>query len=649
MKLERIPLDRMEESVDTYQTQKSTWQSVNRKLTQFRDSARSLFGFETPFRDRIAKSSREDIVTASAERGMPRGTREIKVTQLASADRFLSASLDRDFEVPEGRYSFRIGGDEVSFSYSGGSLENFVNRLNDRGKDLIAARVVNDTADTQVLLIEGQKTGKENRIEFLEDSLNLGISTGLLDKSINAGFTFALDESGISGLTEGSRSELVAGGPGTLRFTPETEARLPITADISAAEGLVLEILYRVENLDDDYSTPQPPPGPDIAAPGKIQVDDIIIENEASKALTPPWTPPEPPRRNTDLDIFSLDGASGRKSLPSIESVGGSHTMRIALADYIQNPNALIIRNNNTHKVITIEEAQIFNPDARGDYRPANPIDRAGDAQISLDGITVSRSGNTIDDLIPGVTLNLHGTGDSPVEVSVEPDNESIKNGIINFVGYYNQLLTDIHVLTREDSSLIEQLEYLTDEEAEEYREKMGLFQGDITLNQLRTRLQRIMMDPYPGEDSGDVVLLHQIGISTNATGASTGIDANRLRGYLEINEEKLDRALESNIEEIKNLFGRDTDGDLVADSGVAVATDNYIRPYTQSGGILTVKMQSIDRQIDRTKDDIETLNDRLESKEAQLQRDYSQMEGALQSMEETSRALGNLNNSGQQ
>jgi flagellar hook-associated protein 2 len=649
MKLERIPLDRMNESVESYKTQKNTWQALNRRLAQFRDSARGLFGFENPFRDRIASSSRENIVTATAERGMDEANREIVVSRLASADRFLSSSLDRNYNIPEGRYGFRVGGEEISFSFSGGSIERFADKINDRGKDLLSARVVNDTADTRVLLIEGLKTGTDNRIEFLEDSLRFGLDTGILAETVDAGYTFDLSKNGVSPLQGPVDESIFTDSGQTLRFGPSAEARLPVQTALPPQEGLKLRVRYSVENISDDYAAPRPPPGPDIPEAGTIDVDTIIIENEPSKALTPPWDPPPPPKRNTDLNVFTLTGPGGSTPLPDIQSGNGTYTMEVPLSEYSAAPKSIDVKNSNTHKIITIEEASIIDPNARGDYKPANPIDQAGDAEIRIDGITVKRSENTIDDLIPGVTLNLHGTGSEPAEITVEPDRESIKNGIIKFVGYYNQLLTDIHVLTREDPSIIENLEYLTEEEAEAYEEKLGLFQGDITLNQLRSRLQRIMMDPYPGEKSGDVVLLHQIGISTNASGTGGGVDAGRLRGYLEIDESALDQSIETRPEEIRNLFGRDTDGDLSADAGVAVATDNYVRSYTQSGGIISMKMSTIDRQITRTQDNIETLNDRLDRKEEGLQRDYGRMEGALGSMEETSRAIRNLNNSNNQ
>ncbi|TFG65289.1 MAG: flagellar hook-associated protein, partial [Spirochaetales bacterium] len=212
------------------------------------------------------------------------------------------------------------------------------------------------------------------------------------------------------------------------------------------------------------------------------------------------------------------------------------------------------------------------------------------------------------------------------------------------------------NILTRTDGSVIENIDYFTDEERKTATGRLGILQGDITLNQLRNSLQRIMMDPY---DTGNVEntagaagpslsLLAQIGISTNSVQPGTGvsIDAAKLRGYLEINETALDENISSRLQSIRNLFGRDRDGDLVVDSGVAWAVDAYARPYTQSGGILATRLRNLDTQISRNSSDIETLNMQLSRKEQDLKSKYGQLEGTLSGLDQSSKAIENFSGS---
>ena len=56
MKLERVPLDRMEDTRETLSDSKGYWQEVNRKLTDVRETARALYGVDNTLKERIVDS-----------------------------------------------------------------------------------------------------------------------------------------------------------------------------------------------------------------------------------------------------------------------------------------------------------------------------------------------------------------------------------------------------------------------------------------------------------------------------------------------------------------------------------------------------------------------------------------------------------------
>ncbi len=319
------------------------------------------------------------------------------------------------------------------------------------------------------------------------------------------------------------------------------------------------------------------------------------------------------------------------------------------MQEYIDVLSSIEIKNANTHREIRLQEVVIFDPDARGDYTPVNPIETASDALVELDGIEARRSSNTIDDLLPGVVLNLHKPSDSPVEISIEPDKELIKNTIIEFVGYYDELIADLNILTGRSEDIVDEITYLTDEQREDALGMLGLLQGDITLMQLKSRLQTIVMNPYETSAGRGLALLDQIGISTNAVGSRTGsLNRSRLRGYLEIDEEALDQAIQSNLPAVKELFGRDTDADLVVDSGVAFELDSYIRPYVETGGLISTRIDTIDGRIARTSNRIETEQEKLDRKEQEYRRQFATMEASLNSLEQSSQQIENFNRENQ-
>ena len=154
MEIERIPVNRLETRVETFKDQKQVWMEVSRKLSGFRDGAKSLYGFQNPFQNRIASSSDESILTATASREAEEREQTLIVKQAAASDRFLSHSLDRDYKVPSGTYRFTVGEEEISFIFKGGSVAKFIDTLNKKGKEVLRGSSVTDTQDTQVVLIE---------------------------------------------------------------------------------------------------------------------------------------------------------------------------------------------------------------------------------------------------------------------------------------------------------------------------------------------------------------------------------------------------------------------------------------------------------------------------------------------------------------
>ena len=142
--------------------------------------------------------------------------------------------------------------------------------------------------------------------------------------------------------------------------------------------------------------------------------------------------------------------------------------------------------------------------------------------------------------------------------------------------------------------------------------------------------------------DSAEVTMLNQIGISTNATNYS-GYNPGKMRGYLEIDEKKLDENLKNNLDDIKKIFGYDSDGDLIVDSGIGYLIDKQLTSYVQTGGILANKDSVLNRQIDSTQKKITKLESQLDDKEAELRSKYGQMEGTLNSLERQQEGISNF------
>jgi len=647
MALERLPRDRAQTNLDNLRVQRSYWQEIGRRINSLRDSARFLFSFQNPFNERIANSANSSVITATATREASEQTLNFTVKQTAQADRFLSQPLDERTRIDAGTYIFTVGNEEIPITFRGGTLREFVDIINSRGRDRVAASLISVQSGTRSLLIESRVTGAQNRLQFSGDTVELAKSIGMMEQIIDPNHrNIAISESNVRRGSLGSNAANVSVSNGVLQVAPQSTASLPINMNISSDSPLVLRLETQTRVDNSEFVAPQPPPGPDVTA-GSMTYSGITIRNEPSNAPFPEFIPPTPPPRNDDMGVLHLVFTDGsRARLPLITDSNSFTVRQYPLAEIAGNRTiaTLNIENSNTHRDVYINKIEILDPNTMDHgLRPLNAVSTARDAIITMEGIEITRSTNNIDDLIPGVTINVRGASDRPVELNVKADVESVKDAVISFVGNYNRLMAELNVLTRRDNRVIEELTYLTNDEAAAMRERLGVFSTDNTLNTLRNNLLRAVTAPYPTYLERDLIFLSQIGISTNASGYS-GYDPSRLRGYLEINERMLDAALDTKTPAIKELFGSDTTGDLLIDTGVAFNVDTLLRPFVELGGIVSLKTSTIDSRINQDELRITNLDRQLAAREQELRQQFARMEAAYARMEQMSNSLNNFN-----
>jgi len=674
MRLERVPRNRTVSNIENLQLQRTYWQEVGRRIRAVSDSARFLFSFQNPFNDRIVRSSDDSVLTASAGREALEQSYSFTVKQTAQADRFISQPLDERMRVEAGTYNFSVGKNEISINFRGGTIRDFVDIINRRGQDKIAASLIAIQSGTRSLLIESKVTGEENRLGFSADAAQFATSIGMMEQGNDTRRDFPVSESTVRKGAEGNADYTINNG--VLQVSALSSASLPLGVSISADSPVVLrlETSTRVQT-DDIFNVPQPPPGPTIPA-GSVTYSDITIENEPSLAPFPDWKPPQPPVRHDDLAVLSLvfsDGSSAKLAPISDSSNPVSRQYNLSEISRGRTIVSLNIENTNTHREVSVGKVEIFDPTSTtGGLKPLNPVSTARDAIVAMEGIEIRRSTNNIDDLVPGLTLNLRGISERPVNLSVKADVENVKEAIISFVGNYNRLIAEINVLTTPTTSgvnmqyrvnergereqvftrvrspradqIVDELTYLTADEAEAMKDRVGAFSGDSTLNSLKNSLMRSVTAPYPTSLERDLILLAQLGISSNA-GSATGYDVSQLRGYLQINEKTLDTALETKIPAIRELFASDTTGDMLADTGVAFNVDALLRPFVDTGGIISLKTNTIDSRITQDERRVSTLDRQLAAKEAELRMQYARMEAAYARMEQMSTSLDNFSN----
>jgi flagellar hook-associated protein 2 len=643
MNLERIPRDRVEKNIENLQSQRGYWQEVGRRITSLRNSAASLYNHENPFSDRIVKSSNDAVITATTIRGAPEQSYAFTVKQTAQADRYLSQPLDERMRVEAGNYRFSVGSDEISINFRGGTLKDFVDIINRQGRDKIAANLLAVQSGTKSLLIESKVTGKENRLSFSGDTIDLVTRVGMMEQGDDSRSVISINES-----TVRKGNQNISINDGVLQLTPRSSATLPLNLSLSADSPVMLklETLTKVGS-GDSLSVVQPPPGPSVLS-GSVTYGGITVQNAPSNAPLPDFKVPPAPVRNDSMDVLTLtfsDGTSAK--LAPITDSNGFTTRQYLLSNVAQGRTivSLNLNNENTHREISVGKIEIFDPTSTtGGLRPLNAVSTARDAVITMEGIEISRPTNNINDLVPGLTLNVRGVSEKPVDLSVKADIEGIKDSLISFVYNYNRLMLEINVLTRKDDRIVDEVTYLTADESTEMRGKLGVFSSDSTLLNLKNNLMRIVTAPYPTDLERDLSMLAQIGISSSAGRPGGGYDPSLLRGYLAIDENILDAALETKVAQIRQLFASSTLGDVNPDTGVAYNLEAHAKSFVGTGGIISLKTNTIDSRISQDERRVTSLDRQLAAKEQELRIQYARMESAYSRMEQMTNSLDNFN-----
>lgn len=696
MKKERIPRDNAAVKVKVYEVQNNALKDVERYARDLRDAVKGLYSFNNPFAEKEAHSSNERAFTVDATRDAAEQNHTLRVKDIAQGDAFLSDPLPEDFRVPSGTYTFCIGEKKICVSWKGGHYRDFIRAVNKQGKDSLTLSEIKTSGASRALLFRSELTGKSNRLSFEDAALDLALRLRVVQEarsdvftqdvlSVGPGKHARLDFPHPLRAQAGLTLEFVASLEGASIANEESRAHTPAQGGApTSSHGNTASAAHNQDGAAAVRPTEPANGAPVQEETSSVFFEGVTVKNEASQGDLPttdglekypavddkgdnPRAPGESQGTAThegsgsstdNADDTRSTGAlagSGKLALESLQghalplpplvlTQNAPQMVSIPLREY-GDVRALILDNAQARGALTLRAIRVRAEDAPGGYVPVNPASQAQDAAFDFDGVHVTRGTNSITDLIPGVTLSLHERTEKTETLSVTPDVNAMKNAIIEFVAKYNRLMAEINIVTSNKSAIIDELAYLTPEEKKKETEQLGSLHGDSTLLMLKDRLRRNTSNAYRAGDDGASRTLAHIGISTKAH-ASSGINTAQLRGYLEIDEEKLHSSLNAQKDQVRALFGHDSDGDLLVDNGVAFTLTELLNPYLGRSGIFAIRSNGVDERIKSTEKRVETYDKQLEKKERELRHKYHTMDGALRSLQKQSDAIQNFNQS---
>ncbi len=222
------------------------------------------------------------------------------------------------------------------------------------------------------------------------------------------------------------------------------------------------------------------------------------------------------------------------------------------------------------------------------------------DAQIKIDGQMVTRSSNSIDDAIEGVTINLQkAEAGTEVALNVSLDSGGLNETISGFVSSYNSLVDTMKSLSKFDPS----------------GGQSGVLLGDATLRNVQSQM-RSAMASVVGDSESAFTMLNEIGITTTAAGT------------LEINTSKLNEAMDQDFDAIGALFA--------SDNGIAARLDLSLSSFLDSDGVFESRTKGIQGSVERLSDQREVLDRRMQSLEARYRSQFIAMDMLLSQLQTT-------------
>ena len=150
----------------------------------------------------------------------------------------------------------------------------------------------------------------------------------------------------------------------------------------------------------------------------------------------------------------------------------------------------------------------------------------AKNASFTVDGVSISRSTNEIDDVIDGATLSLVNTTSTPAIVSVSTSKDKV--------------LSALESLVEEVNSLASQLSELTERGLN--GGKKGALAGDSSIRAISDRLGKLTTEPIFGYGEKPIYLAN-LGVSTTKSGG------------LKLNERMFDLAFDDDPQALTALF----------------------------------------------------------------------------------------------
>ncbi|GAA0579103.1 flagellar filament capping protein FliD [Halomonas salifodinae] len=227
------------------------------------------------------------------------------------------------------------------------------------------------------------------------------------------------------------------------------------------------------------------------------------------------------------------------------------------------------------------------------------------DAELDINGITITSATNTVEEAIQGVTLTLSPEAEgNTLSLTVSQDKEAAKEAVTKWVSAYNQLQSTIGRMIKPG----------TDDTS------AGELIGDSTVRTLESRMVRDLTSSVPG---GDFSLLSELGISLNE------------KGRLEIDDETLDAAIADSPQGVADFFAGDSE-----EAGMAGVFNATLEQALDDKGMIGNAIEGAESRVDSLKERFTRMETSIERTIERYRKQFAALDGMIAQMNQTTNYL---------
>lgn len=295
----------------------------------------------------------------------------------------------------------------------------------------------------------------------------------------------------------------------------------------------------------------------------------------------------------------------------SINAAGAGVTASVVNDGDPANPFRLVLSSEETGTDATMNfstsagsSAALSDLFARGPGQLEETVS-AQNANLTINGLSITSQSNTVEEAIQGVTLTLDSTAEgASSRIEVNQDSGSVKDAIKGFVSAYNSLEGRIDSLTKVSKN-------------DDGEVSGGALTGNSTVRSIQSTMRSAMSARI---DEGGMNYLFEAGISFDED------------GKLQIEDEaKLDQAVADNMDGLRSLFTGNGET-----TGITTQLDASIESLLRDNGAIDSARSGLQSSVDRLNARSERVQESIDQTVARYEAQFQQLDRLMSEMNST-------------